>query len=124
MDKIIKENNELPSWDLSDLYNSTKSPKLKSDIRKLDQLTSNFNKTYKGKVRNLNNKKIFTLISDLEIIERLNGRLISFAYLNYCEEVNNEEKNKFLSFIQEKLTKFESRMLFLSLEIKFLLLPL
>ena len=49
MDKIIKENNELPSWDLSDLYNSTKSPKLKSDIRKLDQLTSNLTEHTKEK---------------------------------------------------------------------------
>ena len=117
MEKKITETTELPSWNLSDLYNSVKAPEIDLDLKKLDGLTICFNKKYKRKIKKLNDKKFFDLINDLEIIERISGRLISFAYLNYCEKVNCEEKNKFLSDIQEKLVKFETRMLFLSLEI-------
>ena len=117
MEKKITETTELPSWNLSDLYNSVKAPEIDLDLKKLDELTICFNKKYKRKIKKLNDKKFFDLINDLEIIERISGRLISFAYLNYCEKVNCEEKNKFLSDIQEKLVRFETRMLFLSLEI-------
>ena len=117
MDKKIREKIELPSWDLSDLYKSTECSEINLDLDKLEKLTISFNKKYKGKIYKLNDKKIFDLFKSLEIIEKLSGRLISFAYLNYCEKVNCEAKNKFLSYIQEKLVKFESSMLFLSLEI-------
>ena len=117
MNKKIIEKTELPSWDLSDLYKSTECSEIDQDLDKLEKLTISFNKKYKGKIYKLNDKKVFDLFKSLEIIEKLSGRLISFAYLNYCEKVNCEAKNKFLSYIQEKLVKFESRMLFLSLEI-------
>ena len=117
MDKKIREKIELPSWDLSDLYKSTECSEINLDLDKLEKLTISFNKKYKGKIYKLNDKKIFDLFKSLEIIEKLSGRLISFAYLNYCDKVNCEAKNKFLSYIQEKLVKFESRILFLSLEI-------
>ena len=117
MDKKNTEKTELPLWDLSDLYKSTKCSEIDLDLSKLEKLTNSFNKKYKGKIYKLNEIKIFNLLRNLEIIEKLSGRLISFAYLNYCEKVNCEEKNKFLSDIQEKLVKYESKMLFLSLEI-------
>ena len=117
MDKVIGDGIELPSWDLSDLYNSTKSPEVKRDFDELDKLTKCFNKKYRGKISKLGSKKFLNLISRLENIEMISGRLMSFAYLNYCEQVNNESKNKFLSSTQEKLVELESRILFLSLEI-------
>tara|TARA_A100001011_G_scaffold186701_1_gene195292 strand:- start:891 stop:2675 length:1785 start_codon:yes stop_codon:yes gene_type:complete len=117
MKKKIIEETRLPSWNLSDLYKSTNSPEIDFDLKQLDELSSSFNKKYKGRIKKINNKKFLELINNLETIERLSGRLISFAYLNYCEQVNCEVKNKFLSNIQEKLVKFESRMLFLSIEI-------
>jgi oligoendopeptidase F len=117
MNKIIPLKNELPSWDLSDLYKSTQSREVNFDLSKLEKLTTNFNQKYKGKVNKLTDKKFYDLFNSLEKIEKLSGRLISYAYLNYCENISSEEKNKFLSDIQEKLVKFESRMLFLSLEI-------
>ena len=101
MDKKNTEKTELPLWDLSDLYKSTKCSKIDLDLSKLEKLTNSFNKKYKGKIYKLNEIKIFNLLRNLEIIEKLSGRLISFAYLDYCEKVNCEEKNKFLSDIQE-----------------------
>ena len=50
MDKVIGDGIELPSWDLSDLYNSTKSPEVKRDFNELDKLTKCFNKKYRGKI--------------------------------------------------------------------------
>ena len=117
MNKTMQLKKELPSWDLSDLYKSTQSQEINFDLSQLEKLTTNFNKKYKGNVHKLSDKKFYDLFNSLEKIEKLSGRLISYAYLNYCENVSCEEKNKFLSDIQEKLVKFESKMLFLSLEI-------
>ena len=43
MEKKITEKTELPSWNLSDLYNSVKAPEIDLDLKKLDELTICFN---------------------------------------------------------------------------------
>ena len=108
MNKTMLLKKELPSWDLSDLYKSTQSQEINFDLSKLENLTTNFNKKYKGNVHKLSDKKFYNLFNSLEKIEKLSGRLISYAYLNYCENVSSEEKNKFLSDIQEKLNILNS----------------
>ena len=66
MNKTIPLKNELPSWDLSDLYKSTQSREVNFDLSKLEKLTTNFNQKYKGKVNKLTDKKFYDLFNSLE----------------------------------------------------------
>ena len=101
MNNTIPLKTELPSWDLSDLYKSTQSRAINFDLRKLEKLTINFNKKYKGKVHKLTDKKFYDLFNSLENIEKLSGRLISYSYLNYCENVSCEEKINFYQIFKK-----------------------
>ncbi len=112
---VNKEN--LPSWDLTDLYPAIDSPEIKTDIVKLDQLTKKFRQNYRGKISKIKEKGLVKLFKDLEFLERKSGRLLSFAQLTHCQKTTCQHRNKFLSDVQDKLTKFNSRILFVPLEI-------
>ena len=108
---------KLPSWDLTDLYESMDSPEIKKDLIRFDRLTKKFRANYWGKITLLKEKKFLKLFEDLETLERTSGRLLSFAYLLHCQETTCQKRTKFLSDVQEKVTEFNSRVLFLPLEI-------
>jgi len=108
---------KLPSWDLSDLYTSKDSNEIKKDLILVDNLTKKFRKDYRGKIVRLKEKGFVKLFKDFETLESITGRLLSFAYLLHCQKNTCQERTKFLSDVQEKLTNFSSRILFLTLEI-------
>ena len=63
MNKKMLLKKELPSWDLSDLYKSTQSQEINFDLSKLEKLTTNFNKKYKGNVHKLSDKNFYDLFN-------------------------------------------------------------
>ena len=60
MNKKIIEKTELPSW-IFLIYINQPNVLIDQDLDKLEKLTINFNKKYKGKIYKLNDKKIFDL---------------------------------------------------------------
>jgi oligoendopeptidase F len=108
---------KLPSWDLTDLYPTIDSPEVEKDLLNVDQMTKNFRRSYRGKISKLKEKGFKKLFRDWEYLERKSGRLLSFAQLMHCQITTCQDRIKFLSDVQEKLTKFNSRTLFLPLEI-------
>ncbi len=107
----------LPSWDLTDLYTKINAPEIEDDLAKVDNLTTKFRKKYRGKISTLKEKGFLKLLKDWESLERKYGRLLSYAQLLHSQKSTCQERIKFLSDVQEKLTKFSSRTLFLFLEI-------
>ena len=108
---------KLPSWDLTDLYPTIDSPEVEKDLLNVDQMTKKFRKNYRGKISKLKEKGFEKLFRDWEYLERKSGRLLSFAQLMHCQITTCQDRIKFLSDVQEKLTKFNSRILFFPLEI-------
>ncbi len=111
------DNKNLPSWDLKDLYSGIDAPEIKKDIRKVESLTKKFRANYRGKISNLEEATFVKLFRDLEDLECKSGRLLSFAQLLHAQNNTCEEKIKFLSDIQDKLTTINSKTTFLTLEI-------
>ena len=110
-------NKELPSWDLKDLYSGIDAPEIKKDIKKVELLTKKFRVNYRGKISNLKETAFVKLFCDLEDLERTSGRLLSFAQLLHAQNNTSEDRIKFLSDIQDKLTTLNSKTIFLTLEI-------
>ena len=111
------DNKELPSWDLKDLYSGIDAPEIKKDIKKVALLTKKFRANYRGKISNLKETAFVKLFCDLEDLERKSGRLLSFAQLLHAQNNTCEDRIKFLSDIQDKLTTLNSKTIFLTLEI-------
>lgn len=112
--KIASEN--LPTWDLSDLYSSLDDTRINIDIEELKSMIYNFRK-YKGRIASLNGKELYKALIEYENIEELMSKLASYSYLKYSENLASEENLKFYQRIKEELTVFYADILFFTLEL-------
>tara|TARA_B100000700_G_scaffold325859_1_gene435782 strand:- start:9042 stop:10850 length:1809 start_codon:yes stop_codon:yes gene_type:complete len=108
---------DLPRWNLSDLYNSTKSEQFKQDLAEVTTGAKLLKEKYQGKISELDANSLAKLIKSYEQISELIGRIGSFAFLNYAENVSNSHNAQFFQNIQEKITDISSDILFVTLEI-------
>lgn len=111
------QNNELPAWDLSDLYQGIEDPRIKEDLQKYRQNSSAFSKEYKGKLSNLDATGFAAALRRYEEIEIIGSLLGEYAYLNMSTQMKNPEAMAFYQNISEQLTEYSKPTVFFSLEI-------
>ena len=114
---VKKKLGNLPIWDLSDLYHSTESIEITTDLKFIEKKANLFEKKYEGKINSLNGESILSAIEELEIIDERMSKILSFAHLLYAENIEDEKNNIFFQQIQEKITKFSSSLIFFTLEL-------
>ena len=72
---LINQNDQnlgnLPVWDLSHMYNSIESKKIKSDLYFIETKSKEFEKKYEGKINLLDAQSLLLAIEKLEIIKEL-----------------------------------------------------
>lgn len=107
----------LPTWNLSALYPNKDSNEFKNDVKNVTDRTRRFQKLFEGKITDLDGDILSSAIKEYEEIEETLGRLHSFAYLLYAENISNEENSAFHQNISEKITEVSSSILFFELEI-------
>ena len=84
----IKNNKEEPSWDLSDLYNGIKDRELENDLQNLNKKIDAFTSKYSGKIKKLSGYELYKLLVEYEKISEKMGKIASFAYLKYAENLS------------------------------------
>src|SRR5690625_7170991 len=77
-------------WDLSDLYPAADAPELKRDQKRLRELASRFQESYRGKVKGLSPSGLAQALTDYEEIIQVSGKIGSFAHI-LCS-CNNESQ--------------------------------
>ncbi|MGF1620274.1 MAG: M3 family oligoendopeptidase [Rhodomicrobiaceae bacterium] len=119
--QLADELGEMPAWQLADLYPSTDAPELQADLQQSSADAESFAQVYQGKLSELaisgGAQALFDCLKAFEALQDRIGRIGSFAFLNYVTKVDDPDRAKFFSDIQEKLTNIGSKLLFLSLEI-------
>ena len=65
----IRTNDSLPVWNLSDLYSSISSKKIKDDLNIIEKSSKLFSKKYEGKVAKLDSNNLLKGIKELENID-------------------------------------------------------
>ena len=115
MNQISKNN--LPAWDLSDLYDSIKSDKIQKDLETYRKSIISFSKKYKGKLASLSAEEFLNVLKDCEKQNIIASRLGGFAYLNMATKMKDQEAMAFYQNISEKLTEYYKPMVFFSLEL-------
>lgn len=109
--------NNLPGWDLSDLYDGINDPKINEDLQKYQKMTEQFAADYKGRLQNMTAAEFGKTIKIYEEISVIGSLLGEFAYLNMCTQMKNAEAMAFYQNISEKLTDFAKPSVFYTLEI-------
>lgn len=115
--KAQKIEETLPTWDLSALYSDKDSSELKNDIKDVEDRARRFQKIFENKIVDLDGETLASTIKEYEEIEEILGRLHSFAYLLYAENISSEDNSAFYQNISEKITEISTSILFFELEI-------
>ncbi len=103
-------------WDLSVLYTGLDDPQIQADIDTLTQLVDDFQSQYRGKVAQMTAEDFITAYSLIEKIYDLQGRLGSYAQLNFSTDTGNKEYQAFMARMQDVGSGISQKMVFFDLE--------
>ncbi len=110
-------NKNLPTWDLTDLYNDLKDPNIRRDLDDAKSRSQAFQQTYQGKLDGLSGDELADAIAEYEAISEICGKIGSFAQLMYAGDSSDAAIGQFYQFVQEEMTGISSLSLFFGLEI-------
>lgn len=110
-------NNNLPAWNLSDLYQGIDDERITRDMENYRDFCIDFANQYKGKLAQLDSQEMLKALKDYEKNSLSISRVGGFAYLNMVTQMKNQSAVAFYQNISEKLTDYSKPLIFLSLEI-------
>ncbi|TCP44010.1 M3 family oligoendopeptidase [Rhodovulum marinum] len=108
---------DLPEWDLSDLYPAPDAPEIERDMGWLETECAGFAADYEGKLAGLDAAGMLGCVQRYEAINRVSGRIMSYAGLRYYQNTVDAERAKFLSDCQDRITTFTTPLVFFTLEL-------
>ncbi|HBU98079.1 M3 family oligoendopeptidase [Thalassospira lucentensis] len=110
-------NKNLPTWDLTDLYNDPKDPAIRRDLDDAKSRSQAFQKSYQGKLNDLTGDELMTAIAEYEAVSEICGKIGSYAQLLYAGDSSDAAIGQFYQSVQEEMTGISSLTLFFGLEI-------
>ncbi len=108
----------LPEWDLSDLYQSMDDPQLQSDLDMLQADAVQFENTYKGTFESLSGDGLYTAFQEYERMSERMHKVMSYAGLLHATNCISPEVGAFYQNMMDCLTDISTHILFFDLEIK------
>ena len=107
----------LPAWDLSDLYPSTDSPRIKADLDAAEAAARAFARQYAGRLAELPGGELAQALATYERIEEQLGRVMSFAQLMFSGDGTDSAIGRFMQSCSERVTAITSNLIFFTLEL-------
>jgi oligoendopeptidase F len=108
---------QLPEWDLSDLYAAPDAPEVQTDLERADQAAMALADEFRGRLRELSGDDLAELIGRYEQIEEWLGRATSYAQLLHAANTEDPEIGRFFQTVQERATAIGTKILFVTLEL-------
>ena len=107
---------DLPTWDLSDLYQSSSDPKIDQDFKSIENQVDSFVKSYsKAFDKDLDGSALVQAIEAYENISESLGKIMTFAVLNYYGDLNNADYRALYQQAQEKVSLLSAKIVFFTL---------
>ncbi len=109
---------QLPTWDLKDLYPGPNSAALKKDLAKAKKDSAAFHKKHFGKIGKLSGNALGAAVKSYEKDRRdICRRIMSYAQLVHAADVADPEIGRFYQTTQEAVTRYAAHLVFFTLEI-------
>ncbi len=108
---------QMPRWDLSDLYPAPDSPELKKDLASVSAGALRFETHYKGKLAESTPDEFGKSIEEYERLNETLGRLDAYSYMMHSTNMNDPEISTFYQNVCEKSNDVSGKMLFFELEL-------
>ncbi len=103
-------------WNLKDLYEDTNSVQLKDDCLLCEEKAISLQNNYKEKIERLTSSELLQLVTELEELHTLLGKINTFAYLNYATQVDNSIAGHLYQEVSELTSRCEKEIIFFELE--------
>ncbi len=107
----------LPSWDLTDLYPGIKSVEIEADFAEADRAAQAFSTRYAGTLATIDGATLATALLEYQRIEEIQGRLMSYAQLQFSTDGTDPLIGQFYQSVNERVTGISSHLLFFALEL-------
>ena len=113
----MKNLKNVPEWNLSDFYSSIEDKKISREVKKIEKDCKEFVAEFSGKITKISASKLYLAIESYEKISEKIGKISSYSYLIYAADLSNQSNIAFYQNISETLSKFESQLIFFTLEL-------
>ncbi len=108
--------NNLPEWNLDDLYVAPDSKAFKTDLNLCGTMAKSFSEKWKGKLATSDGSALAQSLTEYESLSDLVGRVGSYAQLYYVGNTTDPNRAKFYGDVNEALTALSADLLFYELE--------
>jgi oligoendopeptidase F len=113
----MSELENLPEWNLADLYAAPDDPVFKRDLDASAKRAKDFQAKYEGKLAALAPKALAEAITSYDELSDLVGRVGSYAQLYYVGDTTDAKRAKFYGDTSDALTNLSTSLLFFELEL-------
>jgi oligoendopeptidase F len=108
---------DLPSWDLTDLYESPESPRIEADLARAESESKAFSASHAGRLAALSGAELAAAMQTYQSIDEILGRVMSFAQLLFSADSTNATAGQFYQVMMERCTAISANTLFFRLEL-------
>ena len=116
-DASALQTDQLPAWDLSDLYLSPDDPRVMADLTQTEQTAKAFAQSRTGKLADLSGADLAAAIAEYEQIQEVLGRVASYAQLLFAGDSSDAAIGRFYQTVNERVTTIGSDLIFFTLEL-------
>lgn len=103
-------------WKLTDLYPSPDSPELTADLLACEKKAGTLRKKYENRLATLTASELGKLVKALEELETSQGRIATYAYLNFATQTKAAEAGALLQKVREFNSRVGRETVFFELE--------
>ncbi|NTV15117.1 MAG: M3 family oligoendopeptidase [Desulfobulbaceae bacterium] len=103
-------------WKLTDLYASPDSPELTKDLAGCEKTAATLRQKYENRVASLTAPELFKLVKALEELETSQGRIATYAYLNFATQTKAATAGALLQKVREFNSRVGRETVFFELE--------
>lgn len=103
-------------WRLTDLYPGPDSPELTADLAGCEKSAAALRKKYENRVTTLTAPELLKLVSGLEELETRQGRIATYAYLNFATQTKDAKAGALLQKVREFNSRVGRETVFFELE--------
>jgi oligoendopeptidase F len=104
--------NQLPKWDLSDLYQSINDPQINTDLQQITGQIQLLRRDFYQKISSLNPAQLNNFLEKYEQISDRICKISTYCYLQYATNLNNQQVLAFFQDNQEKIAYFSGELVF------------
>ena len=114
---ISNNKNELPLWDLSEIYKDIKDPMIKNDLKDIRSFSKEFLKKWKGKIKDLNSQEFVDCIDQYQNLNEKIYKIGTHSNLIFATNMEDPEISRYNSSISDEVTEIFSSLIFVTLEL-------